>query len=91
MKAFNSRVWHSHKHYSKNSLKWEGTLATYEFCPPKTLVDYYLFRIDQGKFVKDTKVLTSEECITQNKLLVCDFKIRKVKDSGMQEKDMETT
>ena len=63
-------VWHSHEHDIKNLLfkKWEGTLAT---C---------LFKIDQRKFVKDTKVLTSELRITQNKLLVCDFKMTKVKD-----------
>ena len=63
-------VWHSHEHDIKNLLfkKWEGTLAT------------WLFKIDQRKFVKDTKVLTSELRITQNKLLVCDFKMTKVKD-----------
>ena len=31
--------------------------------------------------MKDTKVFHSEECITEHKPLVCDFKIRKVKDT----------
>ena len=33
----------------------------------------------QMKFMKEVKVWHSEECITQHKSLVCDFKIRKVK------------
>lgn len=63
-------VLHSHEYDIKNWLfkKWEGTLAT------------RLFKIDQRKFVKDMKVLTSELRITQSKLLVCDFKMTKVKD-----------
>ena len=32
-------------------------------------------------FLKDLEVVLSKECITQNKPLACDFKIRKVKDT----------
>ena len=47
----------------------------------KNSVDYCLVRRSQLKFLKDMKVLLSEECITQHKLLVCDLKVRKVKDT----------
>ena len=35
-------------------------------------IDYILIRRAQLKSIKDTKVISSEECITQHKLLVCD-------------------
>ena len=56
-------------------------LATHESGPSKTQVKYCLVRRNQKQFLKDTKVLHCEECITQHKPLVCDFKIRKVKDT----------
>ena len=45
------------------------------------MVDYCLVRRNQKKCSKDTNVSPSEECITQHKPLVCDFKIRKVKEA----------
>ena len=56
-------------------------LVTHESRPSKTQLDYCLIRRNQRKFLKDMKVLPSEECITQYKPLVCDFKKRKVKDT----------
>ena len=50
----------------------------------KTQVDYCLVRINQRKFSKDIKVLTSEEHITQYKSLLCDFEARKVKDTRIK-------
>ena len=63
-------------------------LVTYESGPSKTHIDYYLVRRNQIRFFKDLKVLPSEECITQHKLLVCYFKIRKI---FYQKNDLETT
>ena len=50
----------------------------------KTQVDYWLLRRHQRKFSKDIKVLPSEECITQHKSFLCDFKTRKVKDTRIK-------
>ena len=46
-----------------------------------TQVDRCFIRKNQRKFFKDINILTSEECITQHKPLVCDFKLRKVEDT----------
>ena len=51
------------------------------FWSMEPLVDYCLVRISQGNFLKDVKFLPSEKSITQQKSLVCDFKVRKVKDT----------
>lgn len=45
-------------------------LVTYHCGLLKTQGDYWLVRRDQRKFVKDVKVLLSEECITQHIPLV---------------------
>ena len=42
---------------------------------------YFLARRNERKFLKDIKLLPSEEFITQHKPLVCDFKLWKVKDT----------
>ena len=45
--------------------------------------------------MKDIKGLPREECITQSKVLMCDFKIMKMQDTMKkrfsQKKDVETT
>lgn len=50
--------------------KRASQLVTYHCGLLKTQVDYWLVRGDQRKFVKDVKVLPSEECITQHIPLV---------------------
>ena len=55
-------------------------LVTHESGQSKIQV-YCLLSTNRRKFLKDIIVLLSEECITQHKPLVCDFKIRKVKDT----------
>ena len=40
-----------------------------------------MVRRNHKKFLKNMKVLPSEECTTHRKALVCDIKIRKVKDT----------
>ena len=42
---------------------------------------YWLVRKNQKKFLKDVKLLPSEEYITQHKPLVCKTEIRKVKET----------
>ena len=54
-------------------------LVTYETGPSKTQVDYFLVRSNQ-KLLKDRKALPSDDYLSQSKPLVCEFKIRKVKD-----------
>ena len=61
--------------------KKTSNLLACEPGPSKTQVDYCLIRRNQRKFLKDIKVLSSEEYITQHNPLICDFKIRKVKDT----------
>ena len=56
-------------------MKRVSHLVTYESDPSKTQVDYCLETRKQRKFLKDTKVLPNEECITQHKPLACDFNI----------------
>ena len=58
-------------------------LVTYEPDSSKPQVSYCL--VNQRKFLKDLKVLLSEECIIQSKPLVCDFKIGKVKGTTVAE------
>ena len=57
----------------ENSLKW--LIESLMHC---------LVRRNQRKFSKDIKVLSSEECITQHKTLLYDFKTRKVKDTRIK-------
>ena len=59
----------------------ESHLVTYESGPANIQVGYCLVRKDLTKFVTNMKVLPSEECFTQHKPLVGEFKIRKVKNT----------
>ena len=56
--------------------KRDTHLVTYESGLSKTQIDYCLVRRTQRKLLKDVKVVPGEECITQHKPLVCDFKIK---------------
>ena len=47
----------------------------------ETQLNYCFIKGDQRKFVKNKKVLPTERYITQRKRLVCDLKIRKVKET----------
>lgn len=48
-------------------------LVNNESGPSKTHLDYFWVRRNQQKFLKDIEALPSEQCITQDKPLVCDF------------------
>ncbi|XP_046858770.1 uncharacterized protein LOC124452231 [Xenia sp. Carnegie-2017] len=60
-------------------IKEENKLVTYESGDSRTVVDYILVNEEERKNVKDAKVIAGEECLTQHKLLVMDWRIRKVK------------
>ncbi|XP_046843857.1 uncharacterized protein LOC124437940 [Xenia sp. Carnegie-2017] len=60
-------------------IKEESKLVTYESGNSRTVVDYILVNEEERKNVKDAKVIAGEECVTQHKLLVMDWRIRKVK------------
>ena len=53
--------------------KSNSRLITFSSGGNHTQIDYILVRKAQLKSIKDTTVNSSEECITQHKLLVCDL------------------
>ena len=53
-------------------------IVSYEPGISKALINFWLVI---SNFLKNIKVLPCEECSTQKKLLVCDFNIRKVKET----------
>ena len=59
--------------------KTASHLIIHESVPAKSKVD--VVRGNQRKFLNDIKVSPSEKCITQYKPLLCDFKIRKIKNT----------
>ena len=69
-------------------------LAPYGSASSRTQVDYCLVKRSQMTFLKDIKVLPSEECINQDKPLLCDLKqIIKIKQEKFEtrRKRYETT
>ena len=56
--------------------KRDSHLITYQSGNAKTQIDYVLLRKKHQKMVKDMKVIPSEECVPQHKLLVCDLRIK---------------
>jgi hypothetical protein len=57
-------------------VKDDSRMVTYESGGVKTVVDYVLVRRNELCAVKDVKVIPSEECFPQHKLLVCVMKLR---------------
>ena len=53
--------------------KNKSRLVTFSSEGNHTQIDFILVRRAQLKNIKDTKVISSEECITQRKLLACDL------------------
>ena len=53
--------------------KQDSRLITYCSGDNKSQIDYILVRRSDLKRVRDTKVIGSEECVTQHKLVVCDI------------------
>ena len=56
-------------------MKRDSHLITFTLGDHCTQIDYILFRRSLRKLIQDMKVIPSEECLAQHKLLVCTFKI----------------
>ncbi|XP_057306130.1 uncharacterized protein LOC130644510 [Hydractinia symbiolongicarpus] len=61
--------------------KRQSRLITYESGGCKTQIDYFLVRKSDKKVVKDVKVISGEECVSQHRLLVCDIILKSVKEA----------
>ena len=61
-----------------NSLfkKRKSHLVTYLAGGAQTQIDYILTRLKDRKLLKDVKVVPSEECVSQHRLLICSTVIR---------------
>ena len=57
-------------------VKRDSHLITYQSGNAKTQIDFILLRKKHQKMVRDIKVIPSEECVPQHKLLVCDLQIK---------------
>ena len=55
-------------------------LITYESGGCQTQIDYILVRKSDRKVVKDVKVISGEECVSQHRLLVCDIVVKNAKE-----------
>ena len=62
--------------------KRESHLVTYRSGGSSSQIDYFLVRKSNRGLVKDTKVIPSEECVQQHKLLISDFRLRGGKTLG---------
>ena len=51
-------------------------LITYESGGCQTWFDYILVRKSDRKVVKDAKVVSGEECVSQHRLLACDIVVK---------------
>ena len=56
--------------------KRDSHLITYASGPSHSQIDFILMRKRDLKLVKDIKVIPSEECAPQHKLLVCDLNVK---------------
>jgi hypothetical protein len=56
-------------------VKQDSKKVTYDSGGCRTVVDYILVRKGDRRMLMDVKVVPSEACILQHKLLVCDLKV----------------
>ena len=57
-------------------VKRDSHLITYQSGNAKTQIDFILLRKRNLKMAKDIKVIPSEECVPQHKLLICELRLR---------------
>ena len=57
-------------------VKRDSCLITYQSGNAKTQIDFILLRKRNLKMAKDIKVIPSEECVPQHKLLICELRLR---------------
>ena len=61
------------------SLSRDRHLITYQSGNAKTQIDFILLRKRNLKMAKDIKVIPSEECVPQHKLLICELRLKTLK------------
>ena len=54
----------------------DSHLITYQSGNAKTQIDFILLRKRNLKMAKDIKVIPSEECVPQHKLLICELRLK---------------
>ena len=57
-------------------VKRDSHLITYQSGNAKTQIDFILLRKQNLKMAKDIKVIPSEECVPQHKLLICELRLK---------------
>ena len=57
-------------------VKKDNHLITYQSVRCSSQVDYILLQCNKFHLVKDIKVIPGEECITQDRLLICNLKLK---------------
>ena len=57
-------------------VKRDSHLITYQSSNAKTQIDFILLRKRNLKMAKDIKVIPSEECVPQHKLLICELRLK---------------
>ena len=57
-------------------VKRDSHLITYQSGNAKTQIDFILVRKRNLKMAKDIKVIPSEECVPQHKLLICELRLK---------------
>ena len=60
-------------------VKRDSHLITYQSGNAKTQIDFILLRKRNLKMAKDIKVIPSEECVPQHKLLICELRLKTLK------------
>ena len=60
-------------------VKRDSRLITYQSGNAKTQIDFILLRKRNLKMTKDIKVIPSEECVPQHKLLICELQLKTLK------------
>ena len=58
-------------------MKRESHLLTYQSGENQSYIDYILVKLQNIKLVRDVKIISNEECVTQQNLLVCHARVIK--------------
>ena len=59
-------------------MKRESHLVTYQSGEEQSQIDYILVKRQNITLVRNVKVISNKECVTQHKVLVCDARIAKI-------------
>ena len=61
-------------------MKKESHLLTYQSGENQSYIDYILVKLKNIKLVRDVKIISNEECVNQQSLLVCHARVIKSED-----------